>query len=378
MGDPGPADYDGYSGYDPPETQQQPEQRREPLDRDVEQPKPVTIGELINTHPRLRQPVIDGLLRRGETANIIADPKRGKSWLAYGLALSICTGRDWLNTFATTAGRVLLIDNELHPETIAHRIPVVADAMGIKANEYLDRMDVLYLRGRLTDFYGIGRIVQRIKDGRYVAMIIDAYYRALPQGVSENDNAQIAGIYNLIDNYADQMDCAVLLIHHATKGSQAEKSVTDVGSGAGSQARAADTHLVLREHEDDGYVVLDAALRSFPPVNPMVLQWAFPLWIPQANMDVKALRGRLTKSEQRQVNKDRKGMLDVIDVLQNWNTEADGQATPNRITDKSPFGRDRSRNLLAKLLHAGEVTRQSITINHNKTHEYQLADDTDL
>ena len=67
-------------------------------------PVAVNIATLIVDHPKLAEPVIDGLLRRGETGNIIADPKRGKSWLAYGLILSVATGDPWLGKFACPRG----------------------------------------------------------------------------------------------------------------------------------------------------------------------------------------------------------------------------------------------------------------------------------
>ena len=54
----------------------------------------VPVGELVKQHAQLRPPVVEGLLRRGETANIIAAAKVGKSWLAYSLALSVVTGSD--------------------------------------------------------------------------------------------------------------------------------------------------------------------------------------------------------------------------------------------------------------------------------------------
>jgi hypothetical protein len=40
------------------------------------------------------------------------------------------TGRPWLG-FHTVKGDVLILDNELHGETSANRIPKVADARGI-------------------------------------------------------------------------------------------------------------------------------------------------------------------------------------------------------------------------------------------------------
>ncbi len=58
---------------------------------------PIAFADLIEVHHSLREPVIENLLRRGETANIIASPKVGKSFLAGNLAWSIADGRPWLS-----------------------------------------------------------------------------------------------------------------------------------------------------------------------------------------------------------------------------------------------------------------------------------------
>ena len=339
---------------------------------------PVSIGVLIERHPRMRSPVIDGIIRQGETCNIIAAPKVGKSWLAYGLALSVATGRDWLDTFRCESGRVLLIDNELHEETIAHRIPVVAAAMSIRDAEYRDRIDVVSLRGCLTDYHGLGvRLIDRIEAGHYRTVIVDAHYRMLPAGTSENDNAGMAMLYNLIDRFAGRTESAWLLIHHSSKGSQSDKAVTDVGAGAGSQSRAADTHLVLRPHEEPGHVVLDAAVRSWPPIDPLTLRWEFPVWIPAHDIDPAKLKGRLTKGEQRQNENDIAGMLDIVDVLRKWDREKDGPATPNAITEAGPYGRDKTRNLLGKMYHRGDIDREPVTHRGNGTFRYWLVESDD-
>lgn len=333
---------------------------------------PVPIGELIERHPRLRKPVIHGLAREGETVNVVAPSKAKKSWLGYSLLLSLTTGRDWLDVFPCEAGRVLLIDNELHAEDIAHRIPAVADAMGITLAEYRDRYDVISLRGRLLDYYGLGRrVVSHIEAGHYRAILVDAHYRMLPPGVSENDNAAMAQVFNQIDGFAAQTQAAWFLIHHSSKGNQAAKDVTDVGSGAGSQSRAADSHLVLRQHEEPDHTVLEAAVRSWPPVEPATLQWCFPVWRP-SNRDPAKLKGRLAKNEERQNARDREGFLDIADVLRKWNRDEDGPATINQITDKMEFGRDRTRNLLSKMCRTGEVKRMPVTFKGNDTHEYDL------
>jgi hypothetical protein len=246
--------------------------------------KTYTLAELVQTFPSMRESVIHGLLRVGETMNIIAPTKIGKSWLAANLAFAVATGRDWLG-FNTCSGDVLIIDNELHPETLASRLRRVADAKAIPLADVAEHITILPLRGKLQNLLSLGSYFRDQIPGRFRLVIIDAYYRTLPPNLDENDNAAVAGLYNIIDQYADHLRGSFVLIHHASKGNQSAKSVTDVGSGAGSQSRAADTHLILRPHQEQDVVVLDAAVRSFPPVNPRCLRWSFPRFTPADELD---------------------------------------------------------------------------------------------
>lgn len=254
------------------------------------EPCPVPVGELVAAYPQLREPVIHGLLRAGETMNVIASPKTGKSWLTLDLAIAVATGRPWLGRYQTEAGPVLIIDNELHRETSAHRLPKVAQARGVAMREIAERIFVDNLRGRLQDIFTLAPYFEALEPGRYKVIVLDAFYRFMPAGGDENDNGTMANIYNRIDAFADRLGCCFVLIHHSTKGSQSSKSVTDVGAGAGAQSRATDTHLVLRPHEESGVVVLDAAVRSWPPIDPTCLRWSFPVWSVDESLDPSALK----------------------------------------------------------------------------------------
>ncbi len=253
-------------------------------------PVPVSVRALVAAHPQLRAPVIHGLLREGETMNIIASPKTGKSWLTLDLAIAVATGRPWLGRYETVPGDVLIIDNELHRETSAHRIPQVARARGVAMREFDERIFVDNLRGRLQDIFTLAPYFAAIEPGRFKVIVLDAFYRFMPAGGDENDNGTMANIYNRLDSFADRLRCCFVLIHHSTKGSQSGKSVTDVGAGAGAQSRATDTHLVLRPHEDEGVVVLDAAVRSWKPIEPTCLRWSFPVWTVDEALDPGMLK----------------------------------------------------------------------------------------
>jgi AAA domain/DnaB-like helicase N terminal domain len=272
-----------------------------------------TIGELIDQYPRLNQPVVDGLLRERETANVVSVTKIGKSWLAYTLIFSIATGRPWLERFACARGRVLLVDNELHKATIANRLKVVGDKLEIPRSEYADEIEVWPLRGNLRSIFAIEEDLR--KAGRFKAIIFDAKYRMIPPGKSENDNNAETQYYNAIDRYAEMTGAAIINIMHSSKGDQSDKRISDVGAGAGAQSRAADCHLVLREHEDDNVVVLEALVRSFAPIDSLPIRWNFPLWQPAVGVDATKLRRRSTGQEEKQQRRDAEGMGQILDRL---------------------------------------------------------------
>lgn len=242
------------------------------------EPKYLPVDKLVASYPEMRQPIIDGLLRQGETMNVIAPPKLGKSWLVTDLAVAIATGRRWLDVYDTHQGNVLLLDNELHAETSASRIPRVTSARGLRVQDIGQSLCIDNLRGRLPDLKALASYFLELPKNHFKIIILDAFYRFLPKDTDENSNANITDLYNLIDGYSAQLNCSFILVHHASKGNQSSKSVTDVGAGAGSQARASDTHMVLRHHQEPGCVVVDAAVRSWPPIEPQCLRWDFPIW----------------------------------------------------------------------------------------------------
>ena len=174
-------------------------------------------------------------------------------------------------------------------------------------------------------------------------------------------------LYNILDEYAAELGAAWANIHHASKGTQSDKSVTDVGAGAGSQSRAADTHIILRPHEQDGLVVLDAALRSFPPVEPLVLQWSYPLWRPAEGVDPKQLKGRLTAREHRQLVEDEASIGKIVGALCGGDS-----MTARDLRGATGMSRGRLERLLDQLESEKRVVRRPVMKRGNVCNEYSL------
>jgi len=227
---------------------------------DLEESYPTqTLDELRKASPERRPYVIEGLLRRGETMNLIAAPKTGKSWFVYNLAARLATGGEFLGWTSPHNLKCMIVDNELHPEELAFRVGSVQDAMEVN---FGDDLHFTCLRGAAVDMNHIEQKLVASGASRFDVIILDALYRFIPAGTSENDNAQMMLIYNTIDRIARTFDCSVICVHHASKGNQNEKQVSDVGAGAGAISRAADTQVVLFPHEQEGMVCVEAITRS--------------------------------------------------------------------------------------------------------------------
>lgn len=308
-------------------------------------------ADLAEEYRELRPEVIRGICRRGEVVNLVAPPKTGKSLISGGLAWCVGSGRQWLG-YPVTQGRVLIIDNELHLETLRSRLCCIADELMIPEDERRGQIDVMSLRGQLEDLESLARKIHSIRRGEYVVVILDALYRAIPEGTNENENAAMTRLYNLIDQYAAHLDAAIFVIHHTSKGDQSGKGITDIGSGAGAISRAADTHLTIRPHVEDGHAVLEAVTRSFCSPDPITIKFDYPIW------ERSALPAEIRKpaGRQDQAEKDRETDREILDAI----LEAGQPQSNAELRKLTGFGESRVTRALRRLAKQEQISSQEI------------------
>lgn len=243
---------------------------------------PNSMASRLKKLPPMRTPIIDGYLRRSEIMNLIAATKVGKTYLALDMAMAVVTGSRWFG-YQTTKGNVFYLDNECHQETTDNRIAAITEARGYSPEE-LGGLYVKNLRGKTYDVEDIPQILGEINrmnkvQGDVTLCVLDAWYRfRTGEDADENSNTDTARAYNELDGFAQRCNIAFALVHHSPKGNQALKATTDGGAGAGAQSRAADTHLLIRPHEEQGCACVHAETRSWRRPNPFVVRWNYPLW----------------------------------------------------------------------------------------------------
>lgn len=259
----------------------------------------LTASELVSRSTELREPVVEGLLRIGEVANLVAAPKSGKSWAAMDLAVAVSTGRRFLDHFETRRNRVLLVDNELHEATLSARLKAVLAAKGMSLEDCGPFLNVVCARECPRQGRPLAAVAEAIRRSGPRLVLLDAWYRFLPGDMDENDNLRVAGVYDELNEITRAHGCAIVVVHHTSKGDQWSKSVSDIGAGAGSQSRACDAHITLRPLREDGTAALYAIVRSWPPVLPIGLRFLHPRWFADPTVNPTPTAGRAASRRDR-------------------------------------------------------------------------------
>jgi len=266
-------------------------------------------------------------------------------------------------------GPVLIVDAELHVETLANRYHSVALAMGVPFEQIEQNIGGMILRGDTCG--GLERLMADLTDiepGSLNLVILDARYR-FTEELDENSNRDMTLFHNLADQLAVQLDSAVVMIHHSSKGTQSHKDVVDVGSGAGSQARAVDSHLVIRDHEESDCSVLDAAVRSWPPMRSRTIRFDFPLWQPAVDIS-PLLKQHRTPHEDKMAARLDSRIEQALEVFEQQ-TEP---ISKNRLRDLTGLNNDQANKVLVEMLDRELlIASRGVARNKMEIDLYELA-----
>ena len=240
--------------------------------------------------------VIEGLLRAGEVLLLGSSSKHGKSWLVGNLIWAAIQGEAWLGK-NVRQGKVLLIDNELKRCELDWRHAMIAREMHYEPCP--GDLAIISRRGKSCDILSMSMQLRELDfDWReYSLIVIDAIYKCIPGGASENDNSAMGALMNSLQGIAEDTSVPVVGVHHSTKGGQGDKAVLDVFAGAGSFGRALDSAVVIRDHEQPDLSVIDFVSRTSPPQEAISARFDWPLWtVVTATPEVK----RVTRQNQGQ------------------------------------------------------------------------------
>jgi hypothetical protein len=124
---------------------------------------------------------------------------------------------------------------------------------------------------------------------KFSLIILDPIYKTYGDK-DENSAGDMAALMLEIERFADECNAAIAFAAHFSKGNQSGKEAMDRISGSGVMARDPDAIMTFTNHEEEDCYTLDAILREFAPIPPLVLQWEAPVMNPRTDLDPAKLK----------------------------------------------------------------------------------------
>ena len=156
--------------------------------------------------------LIPGMLPKGDSILLVADPKVGKSLLAYDAAFAVATGEsDFLGEHCQQ-GRVLIVQTDESIQSTKHRLLKRGFRREDTANvRYINRFNISQM----------AKLEEHLESFRPSLVVIDSLRRInAGREVSEN-NAEFADLMSELKELLSQYNAAGIIIHHANKNPDA-------------------------------------------------------------------------------------------------------------------------------------------------------------
>jgi RecA-family ATPase len=317
--------------------------------------------ELCATELVLPQALVQGVLHRGSKLSLGGASKSYKTWTLLLLALCVAYGLPWLGC-ETIAVKVLFLNLEIQTAFIQRRLKALAQSLGITQEP--GRLDVWNLRGHATSHQEIfPKIAERVGDGAYGLVVLDPIYKLYGSSDNENAAGDVAGLMNSVESLAVKTGAAVAFGAHYSKGNQSSKEAIDRVSGSGVFARDPDSLLNFTTHQEADCYTVEATLRNFPPMDPFVVRWEYPLFARDGTLDpaeLKKMPGRnkadKAADQERLDGERRERLLTVLRTAPEGDTE-------RALSRMSHLNQEQFGRAMVSLLQEGRAVRCQVIKN---------------
>lgn len=251
-----------------------------PSQQQINLPAIISAQQLLESDVCEPPEIVEGLFRKGEKVLIGGRSKSMKSWAAIDLAISVSEGLPFWN-LKTQQGKVLIINLELQESTLKQRLKDICFARKVTMPS---NVEILTLRGYPTSATLLLDYLCKQTNRAYDVLIIDPLYK-LTAGMDENAAGEMTNVMNIIDEIIKTTGAAVVIPTHFAKGDSSKKDSIDRISGSGVFARDPDSIITITGLEEDKTFIIEANLRSLPPINPFTLRWDFPVFQVDPSID---------------------------------------------------------------------------------------------
>jgi hypothetical protein len=184
--------------------------------------------------------LIQGLWPADAYGVLAAQEKAGKTWAALDLAVSVATGRSWLDHFACpTPGPVLVFLGEGGERATVRRIEAIATSKGVDPEQLADRLRLCFRVPRLAAPGSGGELaaIQAELETHPAALVVlDPLYLAAA-GASGSNLYDMGAVLQAIQGVCQHAGCALLVVTHWNKTGDGRGADRISGAGPAAWAR---------------------------------------------------------------------------------------------------------------------------------------------
>ena len=217
----------------------------------------VTLPELMSGEIKPIEWDVDQALAH-ESVGILAGPAGyGKSWMLLDLAIEIARGGLWMNKFATTAGKVLYIDEESSQALLQRRINKLLKGKNLAK----DSVEVHFVIGQsfcLSDDSLVNQLRELLKPLSPRLVIIDSLIRV--HNAEENSAKEMSKVFAVIKTLVRDFKCSFLIADH-------QRKMTQFGDGQnllrGSTEKSAFTDSLFTLKKKDDCIIVEHSKSRF-------------------------------------------------------------------------------------------------------------------
>ena len=200
--------------------------------------------------------LIQGLWPADAYGVLAAQEKAGKTWAALDLAVSVATGRPWLDHFACpTPGTVLVFLGEGGERATVRRIEAIATAKGVDPDQLAERLRLCFRVPRLAAPGAGGELAaiqEELAAHPAVLVVLDPLYLAAA-GASGSNLYDMGAVLQAIQGVCQAAGCALLVVTHWNKTGDGRGADRISGAGPAAWARViCSVSVDYRGAEDDG------------------------------------------------------------------------------------------------------------------------------
>ena len=164
--------------------------------------------------------------------------KRGtmKTFIVLNAIACIASGRDFLDRYATTKGKIIYLDKENGVFVMKQRMPMIKK--GMKLEEDLDIGFICFSSLKIDKMKDVEQITNIIKEHKPSLLVVDTYRRGI--SFEENDAGKVSELFvDTLRPLVEKYNLSIILIHHDRKG-EATGDEMDMIRGSSDLANYAD------------------------------------------------------------------------------------------------------------------------------------------